>query len=94
MAAREVSPEAPRGHPWVDPTITTELASGNLLIKAGDAPTLGDRNFFEDALAYREVARAAADLFVADPPELLGHFRGRQETRAWFRRLLAPVPSR
>ena len=94
MAAREVNPEAPRAHPWTDPTITTELASGNLLIKAGEAPTLGDRNFFEDAPAYREVAHAAADLFVADPPELLGHFRDRRGTRAWFRRLLAPVPPR
>lgn len=62
------------------------------LIRAGDAPTEGDLNRFELPEAYAQVARRLAPWFVEEPPELWGLFGGRQQTRAWMRRLVEPEP--
>lgn len=84
--------EVARRHSWIDPMISCEVASGNLLIAAGEAPTLGDGNRFEEPTAYREVASVARKLFYDDPPEFLGRFRDEGSTEKWFRRLLSPGP--
>ncbi len=73
-------------HPWVDPFVRVERADDNLLIVAGEAPTTGDRHFFDEAGAYREVAETTRAL-LAPAPDFLGRFRDERGSEAWFRRL-------
>ena len=54
-------------HSWVDPFITSESANENLLIVAGDAPTVGDANRFEGPSAYIEVAHALRPILLNGP---------------------------
>jgi hypothetical protein len=65
-------------------------APGGLLLRAGEAPTHGDRNNLIYPRAYAEVARALADDFVEKPPEFWGNFFHLQATRAWLRRFIEP----
>ncbi len=74
-------------HSWVDPFIASEATDANLLIVAGEAPTVGDANRFEAPSAYAEVAHALRPLLVERPPDFLGCFRDREESRRWFYRL-------
>ncbi len=77
-------------HPWIDPQVRVERAGDNVLIVAGEAPTTGDRHFFDDASAYREVGQTTRKL-LAPTPDLLGRFRDEHESDAWFRRLATPT---
>lgn len=78
--------EAGHSHPWVDPFIDTALHGDSLLIVAGESPTTGDRHFFDNASAYREVAQTTVKL-LASEPDFLGKFRDESSSGEWFRRL-------
>ncbi|RZO60831.1 MAG: DUF3396 domain-containing protein [Sandaracinaceae bacterium] len=80
-------PRHAMSHPWNDPSITTEIARGNLLIRAGEAPTVGDSHRFDGLDAYREAAGITRNL-LAPSPSFLGYFGDRGCTSAWFRRLV------
>lgn len=75
-------------HRWTDPRIAVEESSGNLLIRAGEHPVVGDSHRFEDPTAYREVASVAQNLLLEEPPEFLGYFSERDSTAKWFRRFV------
>jgi hypothetical protein len=60
------------------------------VIRAGEAPTLGDCNRFEFPEAYAVVAAALERYFVSEPPELWGGFHAKKLTLPWLRRLVEP----
>jgi hypothetical protein len=63
-----------------------------LLLRAGEAPTLGDLNRLAYPSAYAEVARMLAPYFIEDPPLFLGE-KWREEpdlTARWMRRFVDP----
>lgn len=74
-------------HPWIDPSIAAEIAEGSLMIVAGEGPTVGDRNRFEEPSAYAEVAGTLGTLFVGAPPRFLGRFCEEDAAKRWFYRL-------
>ncbi len=74
-------------HSWIDPFIASEVAHDALMIVAGEAPTVGDSNRFEEPSAYAEVAQALGRVMVQNPPEFLGRFREGDASRRWFDRL-------
>jgi hypothetical protein len=72
---------------WIDPTITHEVVNDNLMIKAGEAPLVGDANRFEEPTAYLEVARSLRPLFLREAPPFLGRFAEEDAAASWFYRL-------
>jgi len=61
-----------------------------LLLRAGEAPVLGDLNAGEFPSAYAELARRLAPHFVPDPPAFWGGFAENGDTLPWLRRLIEP----
>jgi hypothetical protein len=70
-------------------TVVQELPRG-ALVRAGEAPTVGDVNNLGYPAAYAEAARLLAPYLVAAPPRLWGGFYDDDMSAKWFRRLLDP----
>ena len=73
------------------PPVSVEPVEGGLLIRAGPAPELGDRNAFTLPTASMEVARALRPLLIPEPPALGGPFDA-ETTLCWLGRLCDPRP--
>lgn len=58
------------------------------LIKAGQSPTLGDRNRQDIPWLYGTVEKELEPIKVRDHPEFAGKFSDNHETGAWFQRLM------
>ncbi|WP_210526190.1 type VI immunity family protein [Rubellimicrobium arenae] len=61
-----------------------------VLLRAGEAPILGDRNRFEDLSAYRRIAAALLPLQVARHPTFRGSKWDPATTLDWLRRFTLP----
>ena len=81
--------EALATHGWRHP-VATAAFKGGLLIRAGAAPTLGDRNSLTYPAALAEVAQLLAPHFIDPPPDFWGPFYDEGATGPWLRRLAAP----
>ncbi len=68
--------------------ITALPADDDLLIRAGEAPVLGDLNRLRLPREYTDVACVLAPYLVKDPPELWGPFYSSEHSLPWFRRFL------
>jgi Protein of unknown function (DUF3396) len=82
LTALQAAP-APHG------TTVQELARG-ALVRAGQAPTLGDVNGLQYPAVYAEAARLLAPYLIDPPPRLWGGFYDDDLSVKWFRRLLDP----
>jgi hypothetical protein len=63
-----------------------------LILRAGDRPTLGDQNQFDDLSAYTLACRALEPALIAEPSPLAGMFDDHDSTLLWIRRFLEPTP--
>lgn len=70
-------------------TIQTQHA---LMLRAGDRPTVGDQNQFDDLSAYTLACRALEPALIAAHSPLPGMFDDHESTRLWIRRFLEPTP--
>jgi hypothetical protein len=89
--ALEIDLDALAKRAWRGEVKVRPLARG-VLVRAGEAPSLGDLNRLTYPWEYAEVARALSPHFVAEPPPFLGP-RWREEpdrTARWMRRLVDP----
>jgi hypothetical protein len=84
-----VDPGALQSHSWKTAVSVSRLTRGTLL-RAGDAPELGDRNRLAYPASYAEVARRLAPYLLADPPEYFGGFAEHKATKRWMHRFLRP----
>lgn len=85
----EIDVGALRERPAPHGTAVLEMGRG-ALVRAGDAPTIGDVNMLGYPAAYAESARLLAPYFVDAPPRLWGGFYDDDQSVKWFRRLLDP----
>jgi hypothetical protein len=85
--AREFELAALQRVRWKQPVAVSAVGE-NLLLRAGERPTLGDLNRLSYPEAYAEVARQLEPLFVEEPPEFWGQFTNTAHTGAWLRRLV------
>lgn len=88
---RELSLDRLAAHAWTRDDIRAIPAKHGLVIRAGEAPTVGDGNRLEFPEAYSEVARALAPWLTDDPPRLWSDFYLEDRTTAWFRRFVEPT---
>jgi hypothetical protein len=86
-AARNVDLALASRHSWIDPFIVSEATPAGLMIVAGEAPTLGDSNRFEEPSALSEVAAMLRPLLLRNAPPFLGRFRESDHAKRWFFRL-------
>lgn len=82
-------PDAGLDAPWSEPVTVLPLNHG-ALVRAGDAPTLGDANALLYPRAYAEVAHRLAPLLPEEPPEFPAWDAESKETAAWMRRFTEP----
>jgi hypothetical protein len=87
--ALEVDTSALEKHAWKTDVSVSRLARG-ILLRAGDAPDLGDRNRLAYPAPYAEVARRLAPYILAEPPEYFGGFAEHRATKRWMHRFLQP----
>jgi hypothetical protein len=87
--AREIDLATLYELPW-SPAVERTATPHGLLLRAGEAPTLGDLNAFETPYAYLEVARALAPWWVESPPLMWGAFLANDAKTRWFRRFIDP----
>lgn len=73
-----------------DPGTDVRSLPHALLVRAGDAPTVGDLNAGEYPVAYAQAARRLGHVLVKDPPEYWGGFHENQDTAKWLRRFVEP----
>jgi hypothetical protein len=88
-AARSIDPSVLAAHVWKNPIKVIPMAHG-VLLRAGELPTLGDRNRLEYPAAYAEVARHLTAHIVVEPPEYYGGFAEHKNTVKWIRRFIEP----
>ena len=87
--ARQIDLELLAAHHWVHGVGVVPVGNG-VLLRAGDEPTVGDRNRLEYPKAYAEVARELAPHLVEEPPPFWGEFWREKDTKAWQRRFIEP----
>jgi hypothetical protein len=77
-----------------DPVFPEGTVVGNMhfarILRAGQRPTLGDRNRRSFPDAYAAVERFLSPVKVQGHPEFAGRFRQEGATAAWLRRLVDP----
>lgn len=61
-----------------------------VVVRAGDVPDDGDVNRMVYPDAYAEAARRLAPLLPTEPPEYVGQFGARRQTKVWMHRFLDP----
>jgi hypothetical protein len=61
-----------------------------IVVQAGDAPIVGDLNYFDDVSAYAAAAEFLAPVLITDPTPLPGRFTEEKSTKLWIRRFLEP----
>jgi hypothetical protein len=72
------------------PPLTSISAQHALILRAGDRPTVGDQNQFDDLSAYTLASRALEPALIAEPSSLPGMFDDHDSTPLWIRRFVDP----
>lgn len=65
-------------------------AKHGIVLQAGDQPTIGDLNRFDDLSAYTLASRALEPALIGDPTSLPGMFDDHESTTVWLRRFVDP----
>lgn len=82
--------ESAKGEPRFAPGVALTRAAHGVILRAGQAPMLGDRNRRQWPELYIDVERKLVPIKLAEHGEFSGRFEEESATGAWLRRLLEP----